>query len=126
MFRWAVSRSQWLAFGWLLFITILFCLPGSALPKENWFTRISFDKWAHAGVFAVLLFLFCAAYSSKTRHFRLWLLIIAGLYGMTIELIQKFWIPHRDFDLLDFACDMAGGMIGLWIWWLGYKKNKPL
>ena len=126
MFRWAVFRSRWLAISWLVFITFLFCFPGSALPKKSWFSEIYFDKWAHAGVFAVLLFLFCSVFNGRPKRFRFWLFIVANLYGLAIELIQKFWIPYRDFDFLDLAADMAGALIGIWFWWVVYKKNKPL
>ena len=32
-----------------------------------------------------------------------------------IEFLQKFYVPSRDFDLLDWAADTAGVVIAFWI-----------
>ena len=97
-------------------------MPGSALPKDTWFTRVHFDKWAHAGVFAVLLFLCFSAF----RISRILLFVLAVLYGIGVEIIQKNWVLNRDFDLYDVLADAAGALIGWAVWYGVYKKNKPL
>jgi hypothetical protein len=53
------SRSGRIATALLYFavISFLFCLPGSAFPKNNWLSKVHFDKWVHIGFFALLLVL---------------------------------------------------------------------
>jgi VanZ family protein len=118
-------QSKWLALGWLLLISILFFLPGSAFPEETWLSKIYFDKLVHAGLFAVLVFLWRASFGSDRKGFTILLLCGCFAYGLMVEFIQRDWIPNRDFDLYDVAADMAGSIIGILLWVL-YKKNKPL
>ncbi|MFN0082686.1 MAG: VanZ family protein [Ferruginibacter sp.] len=103
---------------WFFLVLILICLPGADLPKaDDWMDVIFFDKWVHAGLFAVLSFLFlipvCTSNAtSKTK----WSLIIkialaVSVWGLTTEFIQKFFIPGRAFDLLDWAADAVGVII---------------
>ncbi|OLY94658.1 hypothetical protein BUE76_04835 [Cnuella takakiae] len=102
------------ALGWLVFISFLFCLPGSAIPKINWLSGIHFDKWVHIGLFAVLLFLWGNALGVFTRRKPLLLLLTAIAYGLLVEVVQDQLIVNRDFDLWDAAADTAGAMLGLW------------
>ena len=117
---------SWKAFAivWSSLITILFFLPGSALPKENWLGDIYFDKWVHFGFFAVLLFSWAAAFEVRSKW--MWLLLAAIVYGAAVEFIQRDWVPNRDFDLYDLLADTLGAIAGLVVWLRVYKKNKPL
>ena len=110
---------------WLLFISVLFFLPGSALPEENLFNIPQFDKLVHAGFFAVLLFCWRFYFTSAAKYTWL-LLLLAFVYGLSVEFIQRDFVPHRDFDLYDVAADMTGAAVGLWVWTLWYKKKRPL
>ena len=104
-----------LAVLWLIFISILFVLPGSAFPKENLLTKIHFDKWVHFGFFAVLLFLWRFYFPANWKY-GLLLLLTAFFYGLGVELIQHFFINNRSWDAGDLIADMAGGIAGLWFW----------
>ncbi len=110
---------------WLGVISVLFFLPGSAFPKENWFSKIYIDKWVHVGLFATLLFLWRSAFDLQIKNYHLILLGFALLYGFLVEVIQKEWIPNRDFDLYDVMADMAGSLLGLLVWSRVYKKIDP-
>lgn len=125
MLGWKVFRYKSVAIVWFVIMCILFFLPGSALPKEAWLDKIGFDKVVHVGLFAVLLFLFRSSFDLKFSRYNLLLLVLALLYGLSVEFIQLFWIPNRSFDLYDVVADMAGSMLGLLIW-VWTKKNKPL
>jgi len=116
MLQWKIFRNPLVAILWFVIITILFFLPGSSLPRETWFTRVQIDKWAHVGLFAVLLFLFCGAFSAGNNKRVMTMLIVAVIYGLLVEFIQKNFIPNRDFDMLDLACDTIGAMIGIAVW----------
>ena len=126
MLKWKMFRSRVLAVSFLIIITILFCLPGSAFPKENWLTRIGFDKIVHVCFFAALLFLWRTAFDQAFKNLTAILLLFAVVYGLLIEIIQNRWVPNRSFDLYDVVADAGGSIAGIFIWWWVYKKNKPL
>lgn len=100
---------------WFFLVLILICLPGDDLPKvENWMSAIYFDKWVHVAMFSILAFLFMMPFckSNATKKNK-WVYIIkialaASIWGLTTEFIQKFFIPARSFDLLDWAADSLG------------------
>ena len=116
---------------YLVVISILFCLPGSAFPKTNWLSKIAFDKWVHIGFFAVLTILWNWAANSTERSYTVVILTAAICYGLAVEVVQDRFIPNRGLDLGDWAADIAGSLLGLWLWarylkvWV-YKKNRPL
>jgi len=103
---------------WLIISTILFCLPGSALPKETWLEKIWFDKWVHIGIFIVMIIVWCWAFTkkqnqnSRLRIIFICLALIGLLYGAGIEFIQDAWIPNRDFDTGDIVADGVGCLAG--------------
>lgn len=109
---------------WLLIISVLFCLPGAALPSGDWLNNISFDKWVHVALFTVLLFLWRFSFGDAIRATVL-LFMVACFYGLGVELVQHFFISNRSFDLGDLMADAIGGALGLWLWHR-YKKNRPL
>jgi len=109
----------------LIFFTILFCLPGSAFPKEDWVSEIYFDKWVHIGIFTVLLFLWSRSLGVSRMTGFILLVLIAIIYGFLIELIQDKLVENRSWDLGDVAADFVGSIVGILVW-KGYKKNRPL
>jgi VanZ family protein len=117
---------KWVALLWFVIMCVLFFLPGSDLPKEKWLDKIFFDKWVHIGLFAVLIFLVRFNLPFDHPVFNYLLLLMAFSYGLSVEFIQKYWVPNRSFDLWDVAADMTGAFAGLWYWLTLYKKNKPL
>jgi VanZ family protein len=110
---------------WLLAISILFFLPGSALPDEGLFNLPYFDKYVHFGLFAVLLFLWRFFFDGAAKF--TWILLgLAFCYGLAVEVIQHYWVANRSFDMLDVAADMLGAAAGLIVWTSRYIKNRPL
>jgi len=126
LLQWKFFQSKTLAISWIVIITILFFLPGSTLPKEDWLSKIYFDKWVHIGLFAILIFLWRSAFEWKIANYNFILLLLAFLYGLTVEIIQQQWIPNRSFDVYDILSDVTGSILGLFVWLRVYKKNKPL
>jgi VanZ family protein len=125
MLKWKIFRNKTVAFSWWIIMCILFFLPGSAFPTENWLSKIYFDKLVHIGLFAVLIFLWRSAFVWELRNYNLILLFSALLYGFAVEFIQRYFVPNRDFDMYDVLADTIGAMIGLTVWW-AMEKNKPL
>ncbi len=102
-----------------VFITILFCLPGSAFPSDTWMSRIWLDKWVHVGIFSILVILFALAFPSCKY---VWILLICAIYGLLIEFLQNGWIPNRSFDLGDWLADLVGIMVGMVVYGRYVKK----
>ncbi len=105
---------------WFFLVLILLCLPGDDLPKaDDWMSAIFFDKWVHTGLFSVLAFLFMMPYcKSNSTNKNKWASIIkialsVSIWGLTTEIIQKFFIPGRSFDWWDWAADSAGATLAL-------------
>lgn len=107
---------------WFFLVLILICLPGDDLPKVgDWMSAIYFDKWVHVGLFSILAFLFMIPFckSDMTRinkwSFIIKIAISISIWGLTTEFIQKFFIPGRSFDLLDWAADSVGVVLAVFI-----------
>jgi hypothetical protein len=119
-------KSFWPAIVWFILSTTAFCLPGQALPTEDWFAVIQLDKWIHVGLFTVMIFLWCVPLFHRSHInlslTKLFLLIAIAFfgYGIVMELIQHFFIPNRAFDFGDIAADALGCLLGLffvrWQW----------
>jgi VanZ family protein len=121
------KNSLLIAILWFLFISILFCLPGSALPKASWLDKIYFDKWVHVGLFFVLLWLWLWALKIKgVTNALILLCFFAIAYGITVEFVQDRFVPNRSFDLGDWAADIAGVVLGSFLRLKYIQKNRPL
>jgi hypothetical protein len=109
------------AAGWFIISAILFTLPGSAFPKENWLDKIWFDKWVHIGIFTVLVTLCCWGWRSiekniipkKLRKIFITIGIICLLYGIAVEFVQQHFIRNRSFDIGDIIADAMGCAAGV-------------
>ena len=108
--------------GYLVFISILFCLPGSALPKNEWLAKIYFDKWVHIGLFLVLAVLCIWALQLYKRKVLFVLILILAGYGLLVETVQHYFIENRSFDIGDWIADIAGSVAGVWLSWVHIKK----
>jgi VanZ family protein len=124
--RWNVFRSKCIAISWLILISFLFLLPGSAFPRDTWLTAVHFDKWVHVGLFAILLFLWRSSFEFRMGFYNIWLFLLAIAYGWLVEWVQLNWVPYRGFDIYDIMADAAGAGIGIFLSREVYKKNKPL
>ncbi|MFL5789086.1 MAG: VanZ family protein [Flavisolibacter sp.] len=126
-FHLAILRSKWLAISWFIIMCILFFLPGKDLPEETpLLALIHIDKLFHIALFAGLYFLWRNAFPSRISNYGFLLLFILIFYGYMVEVIQKYWIPGRSYDLFDLIADSTGSITGMILWVRVYKKNKPL
>ena len=106
---------------WFLFVLYLICVPGESLPEAGWLDFIDFDKLVHAGLFGGIVFLFCRPFrktsSSRNEKIQLFIKITLAtcIWGITTELIQKFFVPGRQFDLLDWAADSLGAILAFFV-----------
>ena len=110
------------AFVWLIMTTILLVLPGSSFPKEDWLSKIWFDKWVHIGLFAIMTFLWCRIrYPGFTGELQrkkiLYYVAIAVIaYGVAMEFIQQFFVANRSFDYGDIVADALGSYAGYFLY----------
>ena len=108
---------------WLLIVTTLLCIPGTKLPKIKWDDKLLFDKWIHVILFLILVLAWCRAYSKHTlKNIFIRITIISILYGIGMEIVQKYFIPFRSFDVGDIIADAVGCIAGYLI---SMKKFHP-
>jgi len=115
---------------WLLTTTFLLCLPGNDLPDISWIEQWHVDKLIHITLFFGMVFLFANTIADyrKRRVWIVWIVIAGVVYGIAMEFVQKYFIPHRSFDVDDMIADAAGCLLA-WLWqrkkWYGVKKIGP-
>ncbi len=117
-----ISLMKILAILWLLIISVLFFLPGSAFPNKGLFGIPHFDKLVHFGFFALLLFLW-RFYFEPVKKFTWLLLFLAFCYGIAVEAVQHYFVANRSFDFSDVVADMLGAAGGLFFWSWRYIKK---
>lgn len=107
---------------WFFVVDILTLMPASDVPQVSWMDNIpNFDKLVHAGLFGGLAFLFALPFmkshfsKQQKLNYSIKISLAAIVWGITIEFLQKFYVPSRDFDLLDWAADSVGVIIAFWI-----------
>ncbi|MBI2427911.1 MAG: VanZ family protein [Ignavibacteriales bacterium] len=99
------------AIAWCMFIFTVSSIPAAKIPALVNYS----DKILHAGVFAVLCWLFHVAfYFQPNRSVKKWspyiALLLTMLYGGSDEYHQMF-TPGRTTEVWDFLADSAGGSI---------------
>jgi hypothetical protein len=113
-----ILRSFWPAIASLIVSSVLFFIPGSALPERDWFAKIELDKIVHVVLFAILVVLWCIPFFYKpslTIRLPKVLIFIPFIffgYSIIVEFIQDFFIPGRSFDLVDILADALGCAFG--------------
>jgi VanZ family protein len=123
------KSATWIAIAWLVTTTVLLSIPGSALPKQNWFDKIWLDKWFHVVLFGITVLLWCRAImASENKRAKVFAQITfyVFLYGVVMEFIQEYLIPNRSFDVGDIIADLIGSLAGFLFTMQVYKKNRPL
>jgi len=124
-----IRPAGWPAWVWMILVTILLILPGSAFPQENWMSKLWLDKWIHIGLFAVMVFLWCWSLTGNEKEKALlqnrflWITLFAFAYGTGMEFVQKYFVANRSFDIGDIAADGIGALTG-WLFsrWRYIKK----
>jgi VanZ family protein len=103
---------------WTIIIFILMAIPGNMLPQEEKTFIPNLDKLVHVTLFGSFVFLWSIYYATrkeKNNHSNsrfVLILIIACLYGYATELMQKYLIPNRDYDIYDILADSIGAVFG--------------
>ena len=113
---------------WFVLCCVLFTLPGSAFPKEDWLDLIWFDKWVHIGLISILVLLPCFGRRFSTRQsltltYILLFVLLGSLYGVVMEYVQLYFVANRSFDGGDIVADIIGALLGgAFAYWRWGKK----
>ena len=106
---------------WFFVVGILTLMPGKDVPEVGWLNIPNLDKFVHMVLFGTLTLLFCLPYSKtgfsflKKRNIFVRISLSMILWGIMIEVIQKFFVPGRGFEWLDWAADSFGVFIAFWV-----------
>lgn len=109
---------------------VLLTLPGTSFPKSHLFDIPYFDKWIHIGMFGLLCSLFSLPIkdllisNSQKRNWFLAIMLIGIGYGISMEFVQKYWIPNRSFEVMDILADSVGCLLAFVFSLQILRKNK--
>ena len=109
------KSKQFITIIYLFIVSVLFLLPGSAFPQNDWLSGFYFDKWVHAGIFLLMAFLFIWTYHLFSTSQLLILLLLLAAYGFIVEVIQDQFVKNRSMDMKDWVADVAGSLLGIWL-----------
>lgn len=104
------------AAAWIVLILFLCTLPGSELPSISLFDKLHMDKIVHFFLFGgTVILLAYGIYRQRGRaniSVLVTITVIAILYGLAIEFIQKYMVANRSFELMDVVADAVGAITG--------------
>jgi VanZ family protein len=118
-------KRFWPGIIWFVVLLVLICTPGNHLPSSKFLIEISFDKMVHVGAFALLAWLFYYPVAKTDwpaavkRHYLIKICVSTIIWGLATELIQRYFIPNRSFDMADWLADSMGAVLAFAVvkWW---------
>ena len=129
--RLKILNTPWPALLWTIVIFILLVIPLRGVSEGHFIQIPYFDKYVHAFMFGLFVWLWSRRYLSKlpadeVRKKAFWILIISCVYGAGMEFYQEYF-TEREFDLGDILADAAGSIVAYLVFRLYFlKKSKPL
>lgn len=73
---------------------------------------LEWDKVGHFGVYAVECFLLLLGFYRAGRRRPLFAILIALLFGLTLEVLQYSFFPYRHFEWDDLLANTLGTLVG--------------
>ena len=113
---------------WAAVIMVTTLLPSSSMPSLSIWELFSFDSFAHAFLFAVLTYLMIVGLKKqytfpRLKHYAIRTsFFVSSLFGISIELMQHFYIPGRQGDIIDVLSNTIGCLIGIVLFKWIYKQ----
>lgn len=120
-----IAKAYRPALIWALVILILTLTPGKFMPKVDYWSIVSLDKYVHMGIFFVqVLLILRGAKALKILTVRNYFIyaLIGTVYGVLIECIQQF-IPLRSFEINDMIANMTGAIIAAAVFYIFEKAG---
>ncbi|MFZ2898402.1 MAG: VanZ family protein [Saprospiraceae bacterium] len=96
---------------WSIVIAALSLGSGIQLPSEMW-QLLEWDKVGHFGVYAVECFLLLKGFYQIGRRNPLPAILLALFFGLTLEVLQYAFFPHRHFEWDDLLANTLGTLVG--------------
>ncbi|WP_242916087.1 VanZ family protein [Pontibacter liquoris] len=101
-------------------ILLLTLLPSASMPANmSLWSLLSFDSFAHAFLFTVLVFLMIVGLKKQYTYMRLrhtairLSFVVCVLFGLAIELLQSYFAAGRQGDFIDALADTIGCLLGI-------------
>jgi VanZ family protein len=124
-------RSFLAPLAWALLILFFSTIPSADLPDFSFWTLVSFDKFAHVVMYAVLSFQVMKGsirqYANKMLRYNATKVAVISsiIYGGAIELFQEYMLTDRYGSFLDMLANIIGAFLGIVIFrWIftGYLR----
>ena len=101
---------------WVVVIAILHAIPGSDFPEVSFSDFFQLDKFIHAFIFMIGVYLFAVALKEQHKiQFLRYIVISYIAYGLLLEVLQGLVFIERSADILDWLADTIGVFLGVWI-----------
>lgn len=115
-----LNNRIWFVPAVLVFLGIFLLSTFLALPIQV--EGVSgIDKWEHAFAYMVLIVTFLYAFKKNkrlTNRIKWFILVLGGMYGFLLELVQYFFFSYRFFEWYDALANLTGALLGFLIFTL--------
>jgi len=117
-----------LAIVWTLFIIIGSAISGNSLNQLQFIQLPYFDKVVHFVWYFVLYMLWYSYLLHRNHTFqrvKFRILLFAGviLFGLVLELLQKYYFIKRSAEIADFFADSIGACLALILFFELYQSK---
>jgi hypothetical protein len=110
----ATKWYQAIAFAWGLGILFLSAMPGKYFPTLDWGDLFTIDKWIHAFLYGVWVWLIVKAFPNTPKI--VWIAAgIAFSFGYAMELGQAYLFEGRAYELSDQVANSFGIVVAIWM-----------
>lgn len=122
-------RYNYRAIIWSLIILVLSWVPGKSIPEFSFWSLLSFDKFAHASVYAILVLVTIVGQSKQYRFsFYRSRIVIRSLifsisYGIAIEVFQAYSNRGRHMEFADMIANTIGVLLGIATFYIIYGRT---
>lgn len=112
-------KHNFSAFLWALLILLLCGIPGKDLPDLSFLDSLSFDKFVHFLLFAVLVVLTIKGFKKQStflfleKYAKITSVAIATIYGGLTEILQGIVFVDRKASIYDFFANFIGCLMGM-------------
>ena len=112
-------RKYWKSIVWAIVILILCGLPGNEVSKVKFIDIPYFDKFVHLSLYLVFTLLLISDNNSKRKSNEVSVkaiilaTIAAIIYGILIEVLQKYLFINRGAEIWDEVANTLGVLIAI-------------
>lgn len=109
------SSHLFVPLGWTIITIILLSIPGSTIPRVNIYSIPHIDKLVHFFLFGGLAiswiyYRYEREPVIKLGRIVLFFILASILLGVIMEYIQFYFVPNRNFDIIDIWADSLGAV----------------